>query len=135
MILVLIPKGNTYTRGIGLLEWMWKVGEKTTDTNLRAIVCLHDVLHEFRAGMGTGMATLEMNLDHELQLRTPPENSRGIRLRPPHVQATDSVMGLERGRHPPKRVSRPTLQSNLGEYSGKTNITQPLQPGSGKRVE
>ena len=35
--------------------------------------------------------------------------------------------------HTPKRVSRPALQSNLGEYSGRTHIAHPIQPDIGKR--
>ena len=32
-VLVLIPKGTTYTRDIGLLETLWKVAEALIDTN------------------------------------------------------------------------------------------------------
>ena len=35
-VLVLIPKGTTKTRGIGLLETLWKVVEALIDTCLRA---------------------------------------------------------------------------------------------------
>ena len=35
-ILVLIPKGTTDTRGIGLLETLWKVMEALIDTRLCA---------------------------------------------------------------------------------------------------
>ena len=35
-VLVLIPKGNTDIRGIGLLETLWKVVEALLDTCLRA---------------------------------------------------------------------------------------------------
>ena len=37
-ILVLIPKGNTDTRGIGLLELLWKVVEVIIDIRLMASV-------------------------------------------------------------------------------------------------
>ena len=55
MILVLIPKGNTDTRGVGFLRSLWKVVVEIIDTRLRESVCLHNALHGFRAGglMGT----------------------------------------------------------------------------------
>ena len=65
-ILVLTPKGNTDTRGIGLLESLWKVVEVIIDTCLRASVRLQNVLHGLRAGRGTGTNTLELNLAKEL---------------------------------------------------------------------
>ena len=65
-ILVLIPKGNTDTRGIGLLELLWKVAEEITDTLLRASVRLHDFLYIFRTGRGTGTTILQLKLYQEL---------------------------------------------------------------------
>ena len=50
MILFLIPKGGMDTRGIGLLEFLWKVVEEIIDTHMRASVRLHDVMHGFRTG-------------------------------------------------------------------------------------
>ena len=35
-VLVLIPKGTTYTWGIGILDTLWKVVEALIDTCLRA---------------------------------------------------------------------------------------------------
>ena len=61
-ILVLITKGNTDTKGIGLLESMWKVVEVIINTRLRASVRLHNVLHLFCAGRVMGMEILELNL-------------------------------------------------------------------------
>ena len=49
VILVLIPKGNTNTRGVILMETLWKVVEAIIYTCLRASISLHDVLHGFRA--------------------------------------------------------------------------------------
>ena len=40
--------------------------EEIIDNRLRASVLLHDVLHGFRAGRGTGTAILELNLVQEL---------------------------------------------------------------------
>ena len=48
MILVLIPKGTTDTRGTGLLETLWKVVEALIDTRLCTSVHMHNVLHRFR---------------------------------------------------------------------------------------
>ena len=57
-ILVLIPKGNTYTWGICLLESMWKVVEVIIDTHLRASVRIYNVLYGFYAGRITGGGNL-----------------------------------------------------------------------------
>ena len=61
-ILFLILKENTDTRGIGLLEALWKVVEAIIDTCLRASVHLHDVLSGLRAGRGTGMESWVIKL-------------------------------------------------------------------------
>ena len=65
-ILVLILKGNMDTRGICLLESMWKVVEAIIDTCLRSSVHLHDVLHGFHAGRVGGAVILELKLAQEL---------------------------------------------------------------------
>ena len=62
MILVLIPKWNMDTRGVGLLKYLWKVVEAIIDTRLRESFCLHDVLHSFLTGRGTGKEILELKL-------------------------------------------------------------------------
>ena len=51
MVIVLLPKAGGDYQGIGLLEPLWKVVE-----------VLHDCLHGFRAGRGTGRATIEVKL-------------------------------------------------------------------------
>ena len=56
----LITKVDTYTRGIMLLEVMWKVVEAMIDTLIKTVVQFHDVLHEFCAGMGTEAAIMEL---------------------------------------------------------------------------
>ena len=58
MILVLITKGDTNTKGIVLLETLWKVVEALIDTRLHASLQLHDALHGFRDGRGTGTAIM-----------------------------------------------------------------------------
>ena len=57
-ILVLIPKGNTDTWRIGILETLWEVVEAIIDTCLRSIIQFHDVLHRFCTGRGTEMSTI-----------------------------------------------------------------------------
>ena len=64
--MVLIPKGITNTRGIGLLETLWKVVEALIDTRLRASLQFHYVLHGFRAGIGMGTAIIKLKLSPEL---------------------------------------------------------------------
>ena len=49
-ILVLIPKGNTDTRGIELLDSLWKLVEENIDAHLRESVLLHNILHGLRHG-------------------------------------------------------------------------------------
>ena len=65
-VMVLIPKGTTDTRGIGLLETLWKVVEALIDTRLRTILQLNGVLNGFRARRGAGTAIMELNLAQEL---------------------------------------------------------------------
>ena len=65
-ILVLIPKGTTDTRGIGLLETLWKVVEALIDTCLHASLQMHKVLYGFRVGRGTGTAIMKLKLVQEL---------------------------------------------------------------------
>ena len=53
-ILVLTPKGNTDTRGIGLLYTLWKVAEAIIDTSLKVCTTFHDILQILLTGRGTG---------------------------------------------------------------------------------
>ena len=64
--LVLIPKGKTDTRGIGLLKYLWKVVEAIIDTHLRASICLHVVLNGSHTGRGMGTETLELKMAQEI---------------------------------------------------------------------
>ena len=59
---VLIPKGKGEFRGIGLVEVTWKVVAVILHRRLTAGIKLHDALHRFRGGRGTGKATLEAKL-------------------------------------------------------------------------
>ena len=63
---VLIPKGKGEFRGIGLVEVAWKVVVVILHRRLTAGIKLHDALHGFREGCGTGTATLEAKLLQQL---------------------------------------------------------------------
>ena len=63
---VLIPKGKGYYRCIGLVEVMWKVVAVILNCRFTSSITFHNVFHGFRAGHGTGTATLEANLVQQL---------------------------------------------------------------------
>ena len=63
---VLLPKGGKYYRDIGLMEVMWKVVAVILNHQLAASITFHNFLHIFRTGRGTGTATLESKLLHQL---------------------------------------------------------------------
>ena len=63
---VLIPKGKKEYRGIGLVEVTWKVVAEILHLRLTTAITYHNTLHGFRAGRGTGTATLEVNLLQQL---------------------------------------------------------------------
>ena len=67
-VLVLIPKGTTDTRVIGLLDTLWKVVEELIETRLRASLQFHDVLHGFLATIGTGTAIMDLDLAQYLAI-------------------------------------------------------------------
>ena len=58
VVLVLIPKGTTNTRGISLLETLWKVVEFLIDTRLLASLHMHYVLHGFSTVIGMETAII-----------------------------------------------------------------------------
>ena len=64
--LVLIPKGKKDYRYIGLVEVMWKVVAVILNCRFTSSITYHDALHGFRAGRGTGTATLEVKLLQQL---------------------------------------------------------------------
>ena len=64
--LVLIPKWERDCSGIGLKEVMWKVVAEILNRHLTASITFHNFFHEFRAGCGTGTATLEDKLIQRL---------------------------------------------------------------------
>ena len=67
-VMVLNPKGTAgNSRGIGLLEVIWKLLEKVLDARLSEIE-LHDYLHGFCAKRGCGTGILEAKLTQQLTL-------------------------------------------------------------------
>ena len=60
--MVLVTKGVKYYRNIVLVEVMWKVVAAVLNRRLTGSITFHDFLHVFRAGRGTGTATLEAKL-------------------------------------------------------------------------
>jgi hypothetical protein len=65
-ILVLIPKASGDTRGIGLLDTLWKVCSSIINRRLQESISFHESLHGFRRGRGTGTACLEAKLQMQL---------------------------------------------------------------------
>ena len=63
---VLSPKGKKDYRGIGLVEVMWQLVSEILNFRLTASITFHDFLYGFRAGRGTGTATLEAKLLQQL---------------------------------------------------------------------
>ena len=63
---VLIPKGGGDYRGIGLVEVVWKVVTLILNSQFTTSITLHNVLHGFREGRGTGTTSLEAKLIHKL---------------------------------------------------------------------
>ena len=59
---VLLHKGGKDYRATGLVEVMWKVVAKILNLRLIASITFHGFLHGFRAGRGTGTATLGVKL-------------------------------------------------------------------------
>ena len=63
---VLIPQGKRDYRGISLVEVMWKVVAVILNRRLTSSITFHNILPGFRAGRGTGTATLEATLIQQL---------------------------------------------------------------------
>ena len=64
--MVLDTKGKGYYRGIGLVEVLWKVCVVVVNCWMKSSVIIHNALYGFRAGIGTGTATLQSNLYQHL---------------------------------------------------------------------
>ena len=65
-VLVLIPKGTIDTRGISLLETLWKLVEALIDTCIRASLQFHNLLHVLLSRRGTRTDIMDLNLSQEL---------------------------------------------------------------------
>ena len=59
---VIFPKGGQYYRCICSVEVMWKVLAAILNRLLIDSITFHEFLHVFRAGSGTGNATIEAKL-------------------------------------------------------------------------
>ena len=66
--MVLIQKGKRKYIGIGLVETIWKVCTSIVNSRLRSFIVLHDFLHSFRQGRGTGTAIMEATLNQKLMV-------------------------------------------------------------------
>ena len=64
--MVLIPKGGGEYIGIGLVDTIWKVCTSIVNSRLQSSILLHDVLHGFQQGRGTGTAIMEAKLEQKL---------------------------------------------------------------------
>ena len=62
----LIAKGGGEYIGIGLVESIWKFCTSIMNSRLQSSIVLHDVLHAFRQGRGTGTAIREAKLEQKL---------------------------------------------------------------------
>ena len=65
-MMVLLPKGKWEYRGIGIVQFLWKVFSVVDNCCLKSSVVLREALHEFIERKGTGTATLEANLAQHL---------------------------------------------------------------------
>ena len=64
--LVIIKNRTSHTRGIGLLDTLWKVLKALIDTRLRSSLHIYDVLHGFRARRGTETDIMELNIVQDI---------------------------------------------------------------------
>ena len=64
--MILITKGKGGYSGIELVEVLWKVCAVVVNCRLKRSVVLHNELDGFITWRGTGMATLEANMDQKL---------------------------------------------------------------------
>ena len=62
----LIPKGIGDFRWIELINVFWKVVARLLNRQLTVAISFYDMLHRFRAGRGTGTASLKAKLLQQL---------------------------------------------------------------------
>ena len=65
-MIFLLPKGKGGYRGIVLVEVLCKMCSVVVNCSLKRSVVLHNALHGFIEGRGTGKVTLEANLAHQM---------------------------------------------------------------------
>ena len=65
---VLIPKGYRYFHEIHFVDVLWKTVRGILNRCLTAAIQFHGTLHGFRTGRGTGTASLEAKLIHQMTL-------------------------------------------------------------------
>jgi hypothetical protein len=89
----LIPKASGGTRGIGLLEVMWKVCSVIINRRLQQSITFHESLHGFRKEHGTGTATLDAKIV-QMQL----SHIRGTPLYQIFLDLSKAYNTMDRGR-------------------------------------
>ena len=57
---------STQEQHVWLLEVLWKVMKALIDTHTKKAGNFHGILRGFCVGRGMGIATIEMNLSHEM---------------------------------------------------------------------
>ena len=62
----IVQKGKGKYMGIELVEILWKVCAVVINCWLKRSVMLHNTIHVFRTGRGTGTETLESNMAQQL---------------------------------------------------------------------
>ena len=67
-VLVLIPKGTTDTRFVGLPETLWKMIKALIDTRLRPSLQFHYILHGFRSRREARTDIIELKLTQDLAI-------------------------------------------------------------------
>jgi hypothetical protein len=88
----LIPKASGGTRGIGLLEVMWKVCLAIINRRLQQSITFHESLHGFHKEHGTGTATLDAKLQMQLS------HIRGTPLYQIFLDLSKAYNTMDRGR-------------------------------------
>ena len=69
--IVLTPKGDSgCSRGIGLVEVLWKVVTSLLNQYFTASITFHDMLHRFQAVHGTETAVVKAKLPQQLMAMT-----------------------------------------------------------------
>ena len=64
--MVLILKGDRGYRGMGMVEAIRKICTSIMSSRLQSSILIHDVLHGFQYGRGTGTSIMEAKLKQQL---------------------------------------------------------------------